>query len=303
MSRPMGSPDLGFERVLDHGHGHAGHRLGDLRGLVDPPGAVAPGNRPVRPGRRRLPGHPEPGPVRYRLLPRHDARPDHSEPDRHGERVEADRPRAEAVPGGEDPGVRRAHVHDDLHPAGERPAGARDRAGQGAEGRHRQGGGDLAVGERLHRAQPRVRHPGRSVRREGRLRDGPRDLRLVGRRDQGDEGRGPALDDRRRSHPAGHRGRAVPHGLRGRQRLGGDLGLGVSLPVHARAVAFDPNDGNLRFAVLDPGGVAFSRDAGQHWMPLGVTDPLDRPDAGLFDPTANPAPARGACTWPGTGAA
>jgi len=59
------------------------------------------------------------------------------------------------------------------------------------------------------------------------------------------------------------------------------------------AVAFDPNHASYRFAVLDPAGAAFSRDAGQHWMPLSVTDAMDRPDAGLFDPTANPATGEG----------
>lgn len=51
---------------------------------------------------------------------------------------------------------------------------------------------------------------------------------------------------------------------------------------------------SFRFAILYPGGVAFSRDAGVNWMPLDVThaqpsqQPVEPPNTAFFDPTVNP---------------
>jgi hypothetical protein len=49
----------------------------------------------------------------------------------------------------------------------------------------------------------------------------------------------------------------------------------------------------IRFAILYPGGVAFSRDYGVHWMPLNVThakwweQPIELPHSGFYDPLPN----------------
>jgi hypothetical protein len=54
-------------------------------------------------------------------------------------------------------------------------------------------------------------------------------------------------------------------------------GSDKSIFGHADAlnhVAFSREDPNIRVAALYPGGLAFSRDSGQHWMPLNVTNHL-----------------------------
>jgi hypothetical protein len=49
-------------------------------------------------------------------------------------------------------------------------------------------------------------------------------------------------------------------------------------------VVFVRDRPSWRFAILHPGGVAFSRDGGAHWIPLPeVTSVIDRPFAGWFD--------------------
>lgn len=54
-------------------------------------------------------------------------------------------------------------------------------------------------------------------------------------------------------------------------------------------VAFNRGDPTIRVAVLWPGGVAFSRDAGSTWIPLqGATELLDRPRSAFYDPAINP---------------
>jgi hypothetical protein len=54
-------------------------------------------------------------------------------------------------------------------------------------------------------------------------------------------------------------------------------------------VAFVRGNSQIRVAVLFPGGVAFSRDAGRHWIPLvDATTELDRPQSAFYDPTPNP---------------
>jgi hypothetical protein len=53
-------------------------------------------------------------------------------------------------------------------------------------------------------------------------------------------------------------------------------------------VIFAPEHPDWRFALLNPAGVVFSRDAGHHWIPLNVTSPVDRPSSGFYDPTLNP---------------
>jgi photosystem II stability/assembly factor-like uncharacterized protein len=60
-----------------------------------------------------------------------------------------------------------------------------------------------------------------------------------------------------------------------------------------QAMAFDPSHPNRRFALLDPAGVAFSRDAGMHWVRLPVSTEIDRPTQAFFDPTRNPATGQG----------
>jgi len=59
------------------------------------------------------------------------------------------------------------------------------------------------------------------------------------------------------------------------------------------AMAFDPTHPEFRFAVMNPAGVAFSRDGGAHWRALNVTKRVDRPSMGVFDPTPNPATRSG----------
>jgi hypothetical protein len=56
-------------------------------------------------------------------------------------------------------------------------------------------------------------------------------------------------------------------------------------------IVFVPGPPELRFAVLDPAGIAVSHDGGQHWIALTwpSTSPVDRPDSAFYDPTVNPA--------------
>jgi hypothetical protein len=61
-------------------------------------------------------------------------------------------------------------------------------------------------------------------------------------------------------------------------------------------IVFVPNHPEVRVAVLYPGGVAFSRDAGLHWIPLDVTnaseatDLIKLPHSAFYDPTPHPTP-------------
>jgi hypothetical protein len=58
---------------------------------------------------------------------------------------------------------------------------------------------------------------------------------------------------------------------------------------------FPPGLPKVRFAVLYPGGVAFSGDGGNSWMPLNATDaqasaqPIELPQAAFYDPNLNAA--------------
>ena len=58
-------------------------------------------------------------------------------------------------------------------------------------------------------------------------------------------------------------------------------------------VVFVRDAPEIRFAILYPGGVAFSRDYGVHWMPLNVThakwweQPIELPHSGFYDPLPN----------------
>jgi len=61
-------------------------------------------------------------------------------------------------------------------------------------------------------------------------------------------------------------------------------------------MAFDRNHPEIRVAALWPGGLAFSRDAGKHWLPLDVTnssylslDLYELPFSLFYDPQPNPA--------------
>lgn len=61
------------------------------------------------------------------------------------------------------------------------------------------------------------------------------------------------------------------------------------------SVAFDPANPNIRVATLYPGGVAYSRDAGAHWIALDVTnnlanspEPIDLPNWAFYDPAPSP---------------
>lgn len=64
------------------------------------------------------------------------------------------------------------------------------------------------------------------------------------------------------------------------------------------ALVFDRDDPNLRFAVLTPGGVAFSRDGGGHWAAvegataLRPTDPVGLPYSGFYESTPDPKTKR-----------
>ena len=59
-------------------------------------------------------------------------------------------------------------------------------------------------------------------------------------------------------------------------------------------VVFVRDDPKTRVAVLYPGGVAFSRDGGHHWIPLHVTNalaseqPIELPKSAFYDPTPDP---------------
>ena len=80
-------------------------------------------------------------------------------------------------------------------------------------------------------------------------------------------------------------------GLGDSPRLGGTVNagsFGFRYQCTLDAVAFDPFNANLRWALLDPAGVEFSSDGGSRWLPLDVTSPIDRPTAALFDPTPDP---------------
>src|SRR5262249_37730268 len=49
-------------------------------------------------------------------------------------------------------------------------------------------------------------------------------------------------------------------------------------------MVFVRNHPGWRFAILHPGGVAFTRDSGAHWMQLpDVTRAIDRPFSGWYD--------------------
>jgi hypothetical protein len=56
---------------------------------------------------------------------------------------------------------------------------------------------------------------------------------------------------------------------------------------------FLPDHPEIRVATLYPGGVAFSRDGGSHWMRIGVThaqpfeQPIEMPQSAYYDPTPN----------------
>jgi hypothetical protein len=58
---------------------------------------------------------------------------------------------------------------------------------------------------------------------------------------------------------------------------------------------FPPGLPNVRFAVLYPGGVAFSGDGGKTWMPLNATNaqasaqPIELPQSAFYDPNVNAA--------------
>jgi hypothetical protein len=61
-------------------------------------------------------------------------------------------------------------------------------------------------------------------------------------------------------------------------------------------MVFDRNHPEIRVAALWPGGLAFSRDAGKHWLPLDVTnssylstDLYELPFSLFYDPEPNPA--------------
>jgi|GEM_PF-3912605 len=70
-------------------------------------------------------------------------------------------------------------------------------------------------------------------------------------------------------------------------RHGGGQTQRYACPLNA--VVFVPNHPEIRVAVLHPGGVAFSRDAGAHWIPLDVTTPIDSPFGAFYDPELNPS--------------
>jgi hypothetical protein len=65
------------------------------------------------------------------------------------------------------------------------------------------------------------------------------------------------------------------------------------------SVAFEFSDAISRLATLYPGGVAYSRDSGQHWIPLDVTNnristakgPIDLPESAFYDPAPSPMTA------------
>jgi len=79
-----------------------------------------------------------------------------------------------------------------------------------------------------------------------------------------------------------------PDGFGDKEIFGSHCSLG--------GIAFDFSDPNARVAALYPGGVAFSRDAGKHWIALDVTNnrvstansPIDLPSTALYDPAPNP---------------
>ncbi len=58
-------------------------------------------------------------------------------------------------------------------------------------------------------------------------------------------------------------------------------------------MVFLRDDPEIRFAALYPGGVAFSRDEGKHWMALDATDasashqPIELPQSAFYDPSIN----------------
>jgi hypothetical protein len=59
-------------------------------------------------------------------------------------------------------------------------------------------------------------------------------------------------------------------------------------------MVFVRDNPGVRVAVLYPGGVAFSRDGGHHWIPLHVTkelaseQPIELPKSAFYDPTPDP---------------
>jgi hypothetical protein len=73
----------------------------------------------------------------------------------------------------------------------------------------------------------------------------------------------------------------------------GGGGGGFRFQCTLAAMAFDPADFRRRWAVLDPAGVAFSRDGGNTWKALRVTLPMDRPTGAFYDPTPNPKTGQG----------
>lgn len=83
-------------------------------------------------------------------------------------------------------------------------------------------------------------------------------------------------------------GASGPDGFGDKEIFGSHCSLGH--------VAFDLSDTNARVATLYPGGVAFSRDAGKHWIPLDVTNnrvstakgPIDLPNTAFYDPAPSP---------------
>jgi hypothetical protein len=60
-------------------------------------------------------------------------------------------------------------------------------------------------------------------------------------------------------------------------------------------MVFPAGQPQMRFAVLYPGGIAFSSDAGNSWIPLNATNaqaslqPIEMPQSAFYDPTVNSA--------------
>ena len=88
----------------------------------------------------------------------------------------------------------------------------------------------------------------------------------------------------------------------GEFRLGINDGSDKSIFGHAcglEHMAFSRENPNLRVASLYPGGLAFSRDGGQHWLPLKVTrgiptiDLTELPQSAWWDFEKNPATGQG----------
>lgn len=58
-------------------------------------------------------------------------------------------------------------------------------------------------------------------------------------------------------------------------------------------MVFPAGEPQMRFAVLYPGGIAFSSDAGNSWIPLNATNaqdslrPIEMPQSAFYDPTVN----------------